>query len=86
MLSGKCLDAAFAAVRLKQTAWMNDPHVAYALTFTFDGWSNARMESIYSWNVIFPNHRVILLKAEDLSDTSHTEEMLAGVVSLQSLQ
>ena len=40
------------------------------------------MESIYSCNVIFPNRRVIPLKAEDLSDTSHTGELLAGVVSL----
>ena len=36
------------------------------------------MESIYSWNVIFPSHCVILLGADDLSDVSHSGEMLAG--------
>lgn len=81
VLSGKCLDAAVAVVRLKQAAWMEDERIAYSLTLTWDAWSNARMESVYSWNVIFPNRRVILLGAEDLSDVSHTGELLAGVCS-----
>jgi len=52
--------------------------MAYHLTLTLDGWSNARMESIYSWNIIFPSRKVILLKADNLSSISHSGENLAG--------
>ena len=78
MLSGVCLDAALATVRLKQDIWMRDVNRAYHLSLTLDGWSNDRMESIYSWNVIFPDRKVILLRADDLSEVSHTGEALSG--------
>ncbi|DBA83068.1 TPA: hypothetical protein ACH3X1_006836 [Trebouxia sp. C0004] len=52
----------------------------YHLTLTLDGWSNDRVESIYSWNIIFPNRRVILLKADDLSSMAHTGENLAPLI------
>ena len=57
---------------------MGDDAVAYHLTLTLDGWSNARMESVYSCNVIFPSRRVILLRADDLSEISHTGKALSG--------
>ena len=78
MLRGVLLDAALARVRLKQAAWMDNTDIAYHLTLTLDGWSNSRMESIYSWNVIFPSRRVTLLRADDLSLTKHSGENLAG--------
>lgn len=53
-LSGVCIDAALAVVKLKQHNWLQDTAMAYHLTLTLDGWSNDRMESIYSWNIIFP--------------------------------
>jgi len=78
-LSGTCLDAALAVVKLKQCQWLEDKLMAYHLTLTLDdGWSNARMESIYSWNIIFPSRKVILLKADNLSSISHSGENLAG--------
>jgi len=72
------LDAALAHVKLKQVAWMNNEDMSYHLTLTLDGWSNSRMESVYSWNVIFPNRRVILLRADDLSLMSHSGDNLSG--------
>ena len=43
------------------------------------------MESIYSWNVAFPSRRVILLKADELSEVSHTGEALSGDLQLSRL-
>ncbi|DBB09009.1 TPA: hypothetical protein ACH3X3_007637 [Trebouxia sp. C0006] len=84
-LSGVCIDAALAVVKLKQHNWLQDAAMAYHLTLTLDGWSNDRMESIYSWNIIFPSRKVILLRADDLSSISHTGESLSeSVVRLQS--
>lgn len=76
-LRGTLLDSAVAAVKLQQNSWMTDA-LAYHLTLSLDGWSNSRMESVYSWNVIFPSRRVILLKADNLSEISHTGEALSG--------
>ena len=78
-LRGTLLDSAVTAVKLKQISWMTDA-LAYHLTLSLDGWSNSRMESVYSWNVIFPSRRVILLKADNLSEISHTGEALSGRV------
>ncbi|DBA96876.1 TPA: hypothetical protein ACH3X3_013031 [Trebouxia sp. C0006] len=47
-LCGVCIDAALAVVKLKQHNWLQDTAMAYHLTLTLDGWSNDRMESIYS--------------------------------------
>lgn len=57
---------------------MQNAQMAYHLTLTLDGWSNARMESIYSWNVIFPTRKVMLLKAQDLSAVVHSGDNLSG--------
>ncbi|DBA98156.1 TPA: hypothetical protein ACH3X1_014775 [Trebouxia sp. C0004] len=51
---------------------MSNPNMAYHLTMTLDGWFNSRMESVYSWNIIFPSRKVILLRADNLSEVSHT--------------
>ncbi|DBA98344.1 TPA: hypothetical protein ACH3X1_001260 [Trebouxia sp. C0004] len=56
------------------------PNLARHLTLTLDGWSNARIESIYSFNIIFPDRRMILLKSEDLSTITHSGENIAGVL------
>ena len=73
-------DAAVATVKLKQIAMMSNDERAYHQTLTMDGWSTRIMESIYSWNVAFPSRRVILLKADNLSEISHTGEVLSGEV------
>ncbi len=78
MLRGVLLDAALAHVKLKQADWMLNDDMSYHLTLTLDGWSNSRMESVYSWNVIFPNRCVILLRADDLSAIKHSGENLSG--------
>ena len=62
---------------------MKDKTVACHLTFTSDGWSNDRVESIYSFNVIFPERRAILLKALDLSKMVHNDENLASMYPCQ---
>jgi len=80
-----CIDAALAVVKLKQHNWLQDAAMAYHLTLTLDGWSNDRMESIYSWNIIFPNRKVILLRADDLSSISHTGESLSGTLHIYNL-
>ena len=79
------LDSAVASVKLKQIAMMRNAALAYHLTLTLDGWSNRMMESIYSWNVAFPSRRVILLKADELSEVSHTGEALSGDLQLSRL-
>ncbi len=53
MLRTTLLDKLAFSVKAKQSKWLLDEHVAQHLTLTLDGWSNARMESIYSWNIIF---------------------------------
>ena len=63
---------------LRQIPLMQNAQMAYHLTLTLDGWSNARMESIYSWNVIFPTRKVMLLKAQDLSAVVHSGDNLSG--------
>ncbi|DBB03110.1 TPA: hypothetical protein ACH3X1_013420 [Trebouxia sp. C0004] len=78
MLRGVLLDGALAIVKLQQAAWMGDDSIAFHATVTLDGWSNSRMESVYSWNVIFPSRRVILLRADDLSAVTHSGDNLAS--------
>lgn len=79
------LDGLYGEVILKHAAWPTNEILARHLTLTIDGWSNARMESIYSFNIIFPNRRVILLKSEDLSTTTHSGHNIAGVLNVHSL-
>ena len=76
------LNAVLADVKLKRISWMTNSNMAYHLTLTLDGWSNSRMESVYSWNIIFPSRKVIMLRADNLSDVSHTGENLSGKESL----
>lgn len=78
-LAGTLLNSVAATVRLTNAKWLMDDTIAYHLTLTLDGWSNDRMESIYSWNIIFPDRRVILLRSDDLSEISHSGENLAGM-------
>ncbi|DBB02777.1 TPA: Potassium transporter, variant 3 [Trebouxia sp. C0004] len=59
---------------------MLDDSMAYHLTLSLDGWSNSRMKSIYSWNIVFPDRRVMLLRSDDLSSMSHTGINLAELV------
>ncbi|KAL0027813.1 hypothetical protein WJX77_007778 [Trebouxia sp. C0004] len=61
--------------------FMQNTQMAYHLTLTLYGWSNARMESIYSWNVIFPTRKVMLLKAQDLSTMVHFGDNLSDEVT-----
>ncbi|KAL0022627.1 hypothetical protein WJX77_011464 [Trebouxia sp. C0004] len=74
------LNAVLADVKLKQISWMTNSNMAYHLTLTLDGWSNSKMESVYSWNIIFPSRKVILLRADNLSDVSHTGENLYAMI------
>ena len=82
VLAGTLLNSVAASVRLQNAQWLQDDAIAYHLTLTLDAWSNDRMESIYSWNIIFPDRRVILLKSDDLSSISHSGENLARMYSL----
>jgi len=66
------LDSIWAEIRLQHAQWFSDPHLAQQLTFTLVGWSNDRMESIYSFNIVFPYRRAILLESRDLSDMTHS--------------
>ena len=59
-MRGTVLDGLHSEVQLQHAAWLADDNVAKHLTLTLDGWSNARMESIYSFNIIFPDRRMIL--------------------------
>ena len=79
-MRGSVLDGLYSEVTLQHAAWLADANLARHLTLTLDGWSNARMESIYSFNIIFPDRRMILLKSEDLSTTTHSGENIAGVL------
>lgn len=78
MMRNTLLDQLTFQVRSQQVKWLVDDSIAYHLTLSLDGWSNARMESIYSWNIIFPDRRVMLLRSDDLSSISHTGENLAS--------
>ena len=80
-MRGSLLDGLHSEVLLHNAAWLADDSLAQHLTLLLDGWSNARMESIYSFNVVFPDRRMILLKSEDLSTTTHSGENIAGVGS-----
>ena len=77
-MRGTLLSGLHSEVELHHAAWLADDILAKHLTLNLDGWSNARMESIYSFNVIFPDRRTILLKSEDLSATTHSAHNLAG--------
>lgn len=79
-MRGSVLDGLHSEVLLHNAAWLADDSLAQHLTLLLDGWSNARMESIYSFNIVFPDRRMILLKSEDLSTTTHSGENIAGVV------
>ena len=78
LLRNTLLDALAYQVKAQQAKWMLDDSMAYHLTLSLDGWSNSRMESIYSWNIVFPDRRVMLLRSDDLSSMSHTRINLAG--------
>ena len=71
-MRGPLLAALHAEITVQHAKWLTDPKLAKHLTLTLDGWSNARMESIYSFNIIFPDRRVILVKSEDLSLATHS--------------
>ncbi len=74
------LESLWAEIRLQHAQWLSDPHLAQHLTFTLDGWSNDRMESIYSFNIVFPDRRAILLESRDLSDMTHSGQQLGGEI------
>ena len=78
LLRNTLLDALAYQVMAQQAKWMQDDSVAYHLTLSLDGWSNSRMESIYFWNIVFPDRRVMLLRSDDVSSMSHTGANLAG--------
>ncbi|KAL0019646.1 hypothetical protein WJX77_008589 [Trebouxia sp. C0004] len=67
-------------VTAEHAKWLADSKLAQHMTLALDGWSNARMESIYSFNIIFPDRRVILLKANELSSLTHSAENIAELV------
>lgn len=79
-MRGSVLDGLYSEVLMQHAAWLADDNLARHLTLTLDGWSNARMESVYSFNIIFPDRRVILLKSEDPSSTTHSGENIAGAL------
>lgn len=79
-MRGSVLDGLYSEVLIQHGKWLADDNFARHLTLTLDAWSNARMESIYSFNIIFPDRRTILLKSEDLSSTTHSGENIAGVL------
>lgn len=72
------LEGLLSEVQLQHAAWLADDNLGRHLTMALDGWSNARMESVYAFNIIFPDRRVILLKSEDLSTTTHSGQNIAG--------
>ncbi|DBA94917.1 TPA: hypothetical protein ACH3X1_002448 [Trebouxia sp. C0004] len=80
LLRNTVLDTLAYQVKAQQAKWMLDDSMAYHLTLSLDGWSNSRMESIYSWNIVFPDRRVMLLRSDDLSSMSHTGINLAELV------
>ncbi|DBB01731.1 TPA: hypothetical protein ACH3X1_000355 [Trebouxia sp. C0004] len=81
-MRGTLLSSLHSEVELQHAEWLADDTVVKHLTLNLDGWSNARMESIYSFNVIFPDRRTILLKSEDLSTTTHSGHNIAGAYLL----
>ncbi len=78
LLRTTLLQGLYREVTVQHAQWLADDDLAQHLTLTLDGWSNARMESIYTFNIIFPDRRVILLKTEELSLLTHSGENLAG--------
>lgn len=83
MLRGSLLDGLHGEILVQHAAWLADEKLAKHLTLFIDGWSNARMESIYAICVMFPDRRAILLDALDLSSLTHSAENIAG--ALQTL-
>ena len=69
------LDSLWAGIQIQHRKWLTDDALAYHLTIMADGWS---MESIYSINIVFPDQKAIMLKAEDLSSEVHSGETIAG--------
>ena len=80
MLRGSLLDGLYCEVLVQHAAWLADEKLAKHLTLFIDGWSNARMESIYAICVMFPDRRAILLDALDLSSLTHSAENIAGAL------
>ncbi|KAL0044680.1 hypothetical protein WJX82_005307 [Trebouxia sp. C0006] len=80
MLRGSLLDGLYGEVLVQHAAWLADEKLAKHLTLFIDGWSNARMESIYAICVMFPDRRAILLDALDLSSLTHSAENIAEIV------
>lgn len=80
MLRGSLLDGLYGEVLVQHAAWLADEKLAKHLTLFIDGWSNARMESIYAICVMFPDRRAILLDALDLSSLTHSAENIAGAL------
>ena len=72
------IQALWAQVKLQHVSWLSDEKLAIHLTLSLDGWSNTRMESVYSFDVVFADRKVILYKAEELSVTTHSAENIAG--------
>ncbi|DBB01089.1 TPA: hypothetical protein ACH3X1_000982 [Trebouxia sp. C0004] len=83
MLRGSLLDGLHGEILVQHAAWLADEKLARHLTLFIDGWSNARMESIYAICVMFPDRRAILLDALDLSSLTHSAENIAD--ALQTL-
>ena len=77
-MKGPLLDGLYREVTVEHAKWLADSKLAQHMTLALDGWSNARMESIYSFNIIFPDRRVSLLKADELSSLTHSAENIAG--------
>ncbi len=77
-MRGLLLYAVHSEVEVQHAIWLAYGNLAKHLTLTLDGWSDARMESVYSCTIIFPNWRTILLKSEDLSSTTHSGKTIAG--------
>ena len=48
------------------------------MSMTLDGWSDAAMQSLYGFLVLFPDGRSILQKVEDFSAHTHSGEFLAS--------
>ncbi len=54
-MRGLLLYAVHSEVEVQHAIWLAYGNLAKHLTLTLDGWSDARMESVYSCTIIFPN-------------------------------
>ena len=51
-------------------------------TYTFDGWSNCRMQSLYTSLVLLSDRTAMVWDVSDLSAVSHTGVAVAGMLML----